>query len=363
MKKEHPQQQNLNGATTLVNDLIEKAVGIGASDIHLEPTQHNLKVRFRVDGILQNAVTVHRSMISSVVSRVKIMVDLDIAETRLPQDGKTHLSMGGKEIDIRVSTIPVIFGEKTVLRLLDRNSILRTLDDLGMQEEDLHKYRKVINRPQGLVLVTGPTGSGKTTTLYASLNEINSPEKNIIAIEDPVEYQLPNINQTQVNYKTGYSFEKGLRSILRQDPDIVMVGEIRDEVTARIAVQAAMTGHLVFSTLHTNSAAGAIERLTDMGIENYLIASSLSCVIGQRLVRLSCPKCRECSFTGFKGRTGIYEIIFISDEIRNLISKKAERKSLEKAASLKNLFEAGIEKAKDGLTTEEEVQKSVCQDQ
>jgi len=352
----------LNGATALVDDLIEKAVALGASDIHLEPAESNMKVRYRVDGLLQNGITVHRSMVPSVLARIKVMVNLDIAETRLPQDGKCHLQAGGKEIDIRVSTVPTVHGEKAVLRLLERSSISRTLDELGMPLAQLKEYRKALNRPQGLILVTGPTGSGKTTTLYASLNEIMSGEKNIVTIEDPVEYQLQGMTQINVNYKTGLTFEKGLRAVLRQDPDIIMVGEIRDRETARTAMQAAMTGHLVFSTLHTSSAAGAVERLADMGVEPYLSAASLSCVVAQRLIRLTCPKCRDCRFTGYRSRTGVYEMIFLNDDLRRMVLNRAAKKDIEEFYKMKTIYRDAVEKAEKGLTDREEILRVMAED-
>jgi type IV pilus assembly protein PilB len=290
------------------------------------------------------------------------MVSLDIAETRLPQDGKCHLNVSGREVDVRVSTLPTIFGEKVVLRLLERNNISRTLGDLGMEERQLTEYRKVLSRPQGLVLVTGPTGSGKTTTLYASLNEVNSLEKNIVTIEDPVEYQLQGVTQVNVNYKTGLTFEKGLRAVLRQDPDIIMVGEIRDRETARTAMQAAMTGHLVFSTLHTSSAAQAIERLSDMGVETFLSSASLSCVVSQRLLRLACPKCKECRFTGYMGRTGVYEMIFLNDDIRKMIMNRASKKDIENAADLRTIYESAVEKTQKGLTDMPELARVITRD-
>lgn len=350
------------GATALVNDLIEKAVELKASDMHLEPAEHNLKVRYRVDGLLQNGITIHKSMVPSLIARVKVMVSLDIGESRLPQDGKTHLNILDKDIDLRVSTIPTIFGEKVVLRLLDRGNLSISIEQLGMGSEDLAVFTKAISKPQGLILVTGPTGSGKTTTLYCALNKINSQEKNIITIEDPVEYQLQGINQIQVNYKTGLTFAKGLRSILRQDPDVIMVGEIRDSETAKIAIQAAMTGHLVFSTMHTNSSVAAVERLIDMGAEPYLVATSLTGVISQRLLRLSCPKCKECGFKGYRGRTGIYEIFCIDDEVREMIIKRADRKQIEKTAKIRSLLDVGLEKVNKGLTSKEELFRVVCEE-
>ncbi|MFA5098554.1 MAG: GspE/PulE family protein, partial [Candidatus Margulisiibacteriota bacterium] len=267
-----------------------------------------------------------------------------------------------EELDIRGSTMPTVHGEKAVLRLLKRDHAVLPLEDLGMERCCLDIFAKAVFRPQGLVLITGPTGSGKTTTLYAALNRINSADKNIVTIEDPVEYELPGINQTQVNNKAGLTFSKGLRSMLRQDPDVIMVGEIRDSETARIAVQAALTGHLVLSTLHTNSAAGAVERLYDMGVEPFLLASSLICVVAQRLVRLPCTPCRDCGFSGYRGRTGIYEILHIDEEIRGMITKGAGKKEIELNAGLKPLFEAGMEKVRQKITTEEELRRVVWEE-
>ena len=260
-------QTNGNGTTTLLDEIIKKAVDLCASDIHLEPSEEYLRLRYRVDGMLQDDSPIHKSKQAALVSRVKVLVSLDIAESRLPQDGRTNLKIGKKSIDMRVSTIPTLHGEKVVMRLLNRSHAHLTLEDLGMEKDTLEIYKKMISKRNGLILVTGPTGSGKTTTLYATLSTLNAREVNILTIEDPVEYQLPGINQVQINPKAGLTFARGLRSFLRQDPDIIMVGEIRDLETAKIAVQAALTGHLVFSTLHTNNAPSAIIRLVDMGID------------------------------------------------------------------------------------------------
>lgn len=357
-----------NGAIALINDLIKKAVTLRASDIHLEPQESYLKVRYRIDGTLKEGIHIHKSMQASALSRVKIMVGLDIAESRLPQDGRVHFKVEGKDIDLRVSTIPTIHGEKAVLRILDRGHAHLSLDNLGMRERDITTYKSLIAKLHGIILVTGPTGSGKTTTLYASLNQLRSGAINITTIEDPVEYQLPGINQIQVNYKSGLTFGRGLRGILRQDPDIIMVGEIRDEETARIAVQAALTGHLVFSTLHTNDAVSAIIRLLDMGIENYLINASLIGVVAQRLVKVLCPHCKkhgckECSFVGFRGRTGIYEILKMNDEIREIARKNQGIIAMAEAAKksgMQPLFTNGMCKVKEGTTTIEEVRRAVC---
>ncbi|MCX5725997.1 MAG: GspE/PulE family protein [Candidatus Saganbacteria bacterium] len=356
-----------NGAIALIDDLIKKAVKLGASDIHLEPQESNLKARYRVDGMLRDGILIHKSMQASAISRVKIMVGVDIAESRLPQDGRSHIKIEGKDIDLRVSTIPTIFGEKAVLRILNRENTDLSLSELGMGESDLNKYKSLVAKLAGIILVTGPTGSGKTTTLYSSLNQLRKEAINITTIEDPVEYQLHGINQIQVNYKSGLTFKTGLRSILRQDPDVIMVGEIRDEETARIAVQAALTGHLVFSTLHTNDSVSAIIRLLDMGIESYLINSTLIGVVAQRLIRVVCPHCRkkgckECNFSGFRGRTGIYEILNMNDEIREEVGKREGNATISQAAKnsgLNTLFSNGLLKVKEGITTIEEIRRAV----
>ncbi|MBW1823303.1 MAG: type II secretion system ATPase GspE, partial [Deltaproteobacteria bacterium] len=338
----------------LVNLLITRAIELRASDIHLEPFEGDFKVRYRVDGVLHVEEAPPKRLQAAVISRIKIMAKLNIAERRLPQDGRIKLRVLGKEIDFRVSTLPTMFGESVVLRILDRETVVLDLEKLGFPDYDLTKFRDLINRPYGIILVTGPTGSGKTTTLYAGLSEINSPEKKIITVEDPIEYQLGGVNQVQVKSGIGLSFANILRSILRQDPDIIMIGEIRDAETAEIAIHSALTGHLVFSTLHTNDAAGAVTRLLEMGMENYLISSSLIGIMAQRLVRVICPECKEpytpevgvmeelgishdevkkldifkgrgcknCANTGFRGRKGIYELLMMNDDIRELILDK-----------------------------------------
>ncbi|MFH1387113.1 MAG: GspE/PulE family protein [bacterium] len=315
--------------SSLLDDIFQKAIELKASDIHLEPREEYLRVRFRVDGLLSDNPPIQKVKQAALISRAKVLVNLDIAESRLPQDGRTTLKLGKQQIDLRVSTIPTIHGEKVVIRLLNRKHIHLTLDSLGMEENDLKAYRTIISKKTGIVLVTGPTGSGKTTTLYATLSELNSKEVNIVTIEDPVEYQLPGINQIPINLKSGLTFARGLRSILRQDPDIIMIGEIRDLETAKIAIQAALTGHLVFSTLHTNDAPSAVTRLIEMGIEKYLINATLCGVVAQRLVRIQTPQ-------GLKGRTGLYEV-------------------MPKDKPLKTLAEAGREKIAQGITTPEEV--------
>ncbi len=372
----------------LVNMLIYEAVKSKASDIHVEPEQDVLRIRYRIDGILYEAYKLPHHLLGLVTSRIKILAGLDIAERRKPQDGRLRMDMENREIDIRLSTFPTIHGENLVLRILDKSSVLLNLRDLGFSERDLSKFNSLIRSPYGIILVTGPTGSGKTTTLYAALSEINSPEVNIITIEDPVEYQIPLIRQTQINPKAGLTFATGLRSILRQDPDIVMVGEIRDVETADIATQAALTGHLVFSTLHTNDSSGALTRLIDMGVEPFLISSSVIGVIAQRLVRIICFHCKDeyvppsnllkslklegqkdlrfykgrgcdnCKGTGYTGRRGIFEILMVDEEIRKLIISKTSADAIKQTAiqsGMTTLMKDGIEKVKRGMTTLEEV--------
>jgi type II secretory ATPase GspE/PulE/Tfp pilus assembly ATPase PilB-like protein len=317
-----------NGTTSLLDDIIAKAIDQGASDIHLEPREDFLRVRFRVDGLLQDGAPVNKKQQASLLSRIKVMVNLDIAETRLPQDGRTTL----KRHDLRVSIIPTIHGEKAVIRLLNRKHAHLSLDQLGLGSRELAKYRLLSKKKTGLLLVTGPTGSGKTTTLYATLTELNTKEVNIITIEDPVEYQLPGISQIQVNPKIGLTFARGLRSILRQDPDIIMVGEIRDLETARIAIQAALTGHLVLATLHTNDALSAVNRLVEMGIERYLVEATVIGVVAQRLVR-------TLTAHGLKGRTGLYELLA----------------GTQAAAGRPTMADDGQAKIDQGITTREEV--------
>jgi len=325
-------ENNGNGISALLDEILAKAIELQASDIHLEPREEFLRVRYRVDGLLQDGNPVHKSKQSALISRVKVLVNLDIAESRLPQDGRMDLKIGRHNLDLRISTLPTIHGEKVVIRLLDRKHAHLTLEELGMEKEDLEIYKTIISKKNGIILVTGPTGSGKTTTLYATLAQINSKEINIVTIEDPVEYQLPGINQIQINNKAGLTFARGLRSILRQDPDIIMLGEIRDLETAKIAVQAALTGHLVFSTLHTNDAPSAATRLLEMGIEKYLIEATIRGVVAQRLIRKS-------STHGYKGRSGIYEVM----------------PGISPSSGMKTLLEDGMSKVEQGITTREEV--------
>lgn len=372
----------------LVNLLLQEAIKSRASDIHIEPEMNMLRVRYRIDGILYEVYKLPKHVTGLVTSRIKILSGLDIAEKRKPQDGRIRMNLDNREIDIRVSSYPTMYGENLVLRILDKSRVLLKLSDLGLNPQDLEKFNSLIRKPYGIILVTGPTGSGKTTTLYAALSEINSPEINIMTIEDPVEYQIPLLRQTQINPKAGLTFASGLRSILRQDPDVIMVGEIRDLETADIAIQAALTGHLVFSTLHTNDSPGALTRLIDMGIEPFLVSSSVIGVIAQRLVRLICPYCKteytppeavfkslnlepkrevkfyhgkgceQCKGTGYSGRKGIFELLLINEEIRKLIVSKASASVIKQTAinqGMSTLLADGLNKAINGLTTLEEV--------
>jgi len=379
----------------LVNLLIEEAVTSEASDIHIEPSEDNLRVRYRIDGILYDLEAPPRRLQAAVTSRIKLMAELNIAERRLPQDGRIRMTLGGRRVDIRVSSIPTIHGESIVMRLLDRSSVFMPFDKLGFGPVTAGRFDKLINQPNKILLVTGPTGSGKTTTLYAALDKINAPEKKIITIEDPVEYQLKGINQIAVRPKIGLTFAGGLRHIVRQDPDVIMVGEIRDLETAEISVHAALTGHLVFSTLHTNDAPGAITRLQDMGVEPYLIASVLSGVLAQRLVRRICQACRvpdapdpgdllaigvsdprgaelyrgqgceACRKTGYKGRVGVYELFIITEDIRSLILRKASTGEIRRLAveqGMTSLREDAWAKAQAGQTTVEEILRVTQED-
>lgn len=350
-----------------VGDLILKAIRAKATDIHIEPFEDELQIRFRVDGIL-HAVPVPKSLLkfqAPLCSRVKLMADMNIAEKRLPQDGRIRFSSSEGEMDIRVSSIPTMGGESIDLRLLPRSRVALGLEELGMAADHRDAIASLIKKPNGIILVTGPTGHGKTTTLYACLSRINTVEKKLITIEDPVEVRLRGVNQIQVHSKIGLTFASGLRAVLRQDPDVVMVGEIRDADTADIAIRASLTGHLVFSTLHTNDAVGALTRLTDMGIEPYLVASSLHAVLAQRLVRLTCDmcdgratSCEPCRGTGYSGRTGIFELLLITDEIRQLILDRSSHAVIRKkavASGMRTLFRDGQVKAAAGLTAESEI--------
>ena len=381
----------------LVNLIITRGLDARASDIHFEPFERQFQVRYRIDGVLHNAESPPAHLQAAITSRIKIMAKLNIAERRLPQDGRIKLKIGGKHIDFRVSTLPTMHGESVVMRILDRGNLDLELTTLGFPDDIRLKLEKMITRPYGMILVTGPTGSGKTTTLYATLAKINSPEKKIITVEDPIEYQLRGVNQIQTKPEIGLSFANGLRSIVRQDPDVIMVGEIRDRETAEIAIQSALTGHLVFSTLHTNDAPGAITRLLEMGIEDYLLASSIIGVLAQRLVRIVCSECtasfepepwflkeyhavvkhfstpafyhgkgcRRCSGTGYYGRAGIYELLPCTDEIQRLIIQRPEAKVLRDTAlseGMRTLREDGWRKIADGLTTIDEVRRVTQED-
>ncbi|MFN0017968.1 MAG: GspE/PulE family protein [Pirellulaceae bacterium] len=372
----------------LVNYMIYNAVREGASDIHIEPAERCTRVRNRIDGKLYKSLEVPLHLVGAITSRIKIMAGLDISERRLPQDGRVHVMLDGRKVDLRVSTFPGNRGEKTVIRVLDTRSVSLNLRDLGFAEDVLTQFQACIQAPNGIVLVTGPTGSGKSTTLYAALNEIASMENNVCTVEDPIEYHLPLINQFQVQEKVGLTFSKALRTLLRQDPDVIMVGEVRDDETARTAIQAALTGHLVFSTLHTNDAASAITRLVNMGVEPYLIGAALNMILAQRLVRKVCPKCREtydpprqlrktlermgygmdkfqkgvgcrkCRNTGYSGRVGIHEIMVINDELRDAIvasSTVADLRRLGTAGGMVTLRQDGFRKVREGLTTVEEI--------
>ncbi|NIM31924.1 MAG: type II secretion system ATPase GspE [Pseudomonas stutzeri] len=371
----------------LINAILGEAIAENASDIHIETFEKRLVIRFRVDGILREVVQPKRELAALLVSRIKVMAKLDIAEKRIPQDGRISLRVGGREVDIRVSTLPSANGERVVLRLLDKQAGRLTLRHLGMNEQDRRQLEQAVKKPHGIILVTGPTGSGKTTTLYAALTTLNDRTRNILTVEDPIEYHLDGIGQTQVNTKVDMTFARGLRAILRQDPDVVMVGEIRDQETADMAVQASLTGHLVLSTLHTNSAIGAVTRLVDMGVEPFLISSSLLGVLAQRLVRVLCNDCKrayiadaaecellgvspaeaptlyhaegceQCRGLGYRGRTGIYELVLFDDTLRTMVHTRAsEQDMLRHARELgPSIREDGLRKVREGVTTIEEV--------
>ena len=379
----------------LVNSLMSQALKDRASDIHIEPFEREMSVRFRIDGVLREIIKPPKRFQNSITSRVKIMAGLNIAEKRLPQDGRIRLKVAGKDIDIRVSTVPTSYGERIVMRILDRSSVLRDLDTIGFSQQNLRVMNELIQKPHGIILVTGPTGSGKTTTLYACLAKINKPNLNILTIEDPVEYQLKGVGQVQVNPKIELTFAGGLRSFLRQDPDVIMVGEIRDRETAEIAIQASLTGHLVLSTVHTNDAPGAVTRLVDMNIEPFLVASSLVGVLAQRLVRTICQNCKyeytpsveelqevgmdpdvakrlwkgegcsQCQGTGYRGRMGIYELMLVDDDIRRLILQNTDAatvKNMARQKGLRTLREDGADKVLAGVTTASEVARVTQED-
>jgi type IV pilus assembly protein PilB len=378
-----------------VNLLISQAVADGASDIHIEPGERELRVRYRIDGVLHEVMRSPKSIQSGVVSRLKIMAEVDIAERRVPQDGRISLVVGGKAIDLRFSTLPTVQGEKVVMRILDKSSVLMTLDDLGFLDHNERRFAASYTKPYGMILVTGPTGSGKSTTLYATLNVLNQPGVNCITTEDPVEYQLPGISQVQVNPKVGLSFASALRSILRQDPDVILVGEMRDRETAQIGVESALTGHLVLSTLHTNDAASAVTRLTEMGIEPFLVGSALDCVLAQRLARKVCSKCVEhvvpeaeilkaagfdddtvearpsipravgcsvCSNTGYRGRLALHEVLTVTEEIERMAVARASSEEISRIAQeqgMRTLRDDGLAKVLLGRTTLEEIARVV----
>ncbi len=378
----------------LINAMLSEAIKERASDIHIETFEETLQIRFRVDGVLREVLKPNRKLASLLVSRIKVMAKLDIAEKRIPQDGRISLKIAGRAVDVRVSTMPTGHGERVVLRLLDKNSARLDLIDLGMTETNRGFFSDLIEKPHGIILVTGPTGSGKSTTLYAGLTQIDHHERNVLTVEDPIEYAIEGIGQTQVNTKVDMTFARGLRAILRQDPDVVMVGEIRDLETAQIGVQASLTGHLVLSTLHTNTAAGAITRMEDMGVEPFLLSSSLLGVLAQRLVRTLCPHCRaehlpdeeerhllgladdnqlpiyravgcdECNFKGYKGRTGIHELLQVDDKVRELIHNGKGEQAIEKLirTTTPSIRQDGFDKVMAGLTTLEEVLRVTRED-
>jgi type IV pilus assembly protein PilB len=373
----------------LVDQLLLKGVKLGCTDVHIEPDENTIRTRFRVDGILQQGPSLPKSLQSGILARLKVMGNLNIAESRLPQDGRFRFVMGKRKIDLRLSTLPTVFGENVVMRLLDKSKVILGLEKLGFSPKNLDMFKGVISRPNGVILVTGPTGSGKTTTLYGALNYINSSDRKIVTLEDPVEYEIPMIRQAQINVRAGFTYAAGMRSILRQDPDIILVGEIRDAETAEIAIQAAMTGHLVFSTLHTNDSAGAFPRLIDMGIESFLVSSSVIAVVAQRLIRKICPKCKKeyqptdedlhklglddkgrkykfysgegceyCYGTGYSGRCAIYEILRVNSQIERLILQRADGPDIRQAAvenGMMTLLHDALVKAVGGQTSIEEV--------
>jgi type IV pilus assembly protein PilB len=376
----------------LVNQIVAQAVERGASDVHLAPDGHEVRVRVRVDGIMQDITTVPRRMAAGVVSRVKIMAELDISERRLPQDGRVSLTVDSRHVDLRVVTLPSVHGESIVMRILDKDSVVMKLDKLGMADIERERFERAFHETHGAVLVTGPTGSGKSTTLYAALLALNTPEKNIITVEDPVEYQLEGITQVQVSTKVGLTFATGLRAMVRADPDVIMVGEIRDRETAQIAVESALTGHLVLSTLHTNDAPSAITRLVEMGIEPFLVASALDCVLAQRLARMLCPNCkqrtivpaevlrengykalvdleayepsgcRRCGGSGYRGRVGIYEVMTVSSEIRRMALERRPSEEIRDVAireGMRRLREDGLGKVRQGLTSIAEIARVI----
>ena len=379
----------------LVHMLLTRAVGERASDVHIEPTERDVRVRFRVDGVLHEVMRSPKNIQGGLISRLKVMADINIAEKRVPQDGRVSLRVGATGVDLRVATLPTVFGEKVVIRILNKESVLLRLEDLGFSDDAYKRFETSFRKPYGAILVTGPTGSGKSTTLYATLNIVNSPDRNIITVEDPVEYRLPGVNQIQVNNKAGMTFAAALRSILRADPDIILIGEIRDHETALIAVESALTGHLVLSTLHTNDAPSAITRLTEMGVETFLVASAIDCVVAQRLARSLCDRCKEsyapteaelqaagfpehewaeihelhrpvgctaCGKTGYLGRLGLYEVMQVTEEIERLTVERAQSDRIRQVAlehGMTPLRVDGLNKARAGKTSVEEVLRVV----
>ncbi|SFF92706.1 type II secretion system protein E (GspE) [Desulfotomaculum arcticum] len=383
-------------AVQLANMILSQAVNSKASDVHIEVYETQLRIRFRIDGVLHDTMQLSRKLHASLVSRIKIMANMNIAERRIPQDGRMSIKIEGRTIDARVASLPASFGERLTLRLLDRSAKIITLEELGLEQGVLQKYRDAINMPYGCVLVSGPTGSGKSTSLYASLINVDRVAKNVITVEDPVEYRMEGINQIQINSKAGLTFASGLRSILRSDPDIIMVGEIRDYETAKLAIESALTGHMVFSTLHTNDAAGAISRLTEMGIEPFLTASSIVCILAQRLARVLCRNCKQeyemtrdqlrdipdfpfdkgenrvklyrpkgcmrCSNTGYRGRIGIYELLFVTETIQRLALERRPAKEIKETAiaeGMMTLRQDGLHKVKNGITSLEELMRVI----
>ena len=379
----------------LVQAIMTQAVADRASDVHIEPTEKDVRVRFRVDGVLHEVMHSPKSIQNGLISRLKVMADLNIAEKRVPQDGRVSIRVNTKNLDLRLATLPTVFGEKIVIRILDKSNALLQLSELGFLEDSFKRYEQSFRRPYGAILVTGPTGSGKSTTLYATLNIVNQVDRHIVTVEDPVEYRLPGVNQIQVNPKAGLTFASALRSILRADPDIILIGEVRDRETAMIAVESALTGHLVLSSLHTNDAPSAITRLTEMEVETFLVASAVDCVVAQRLARKLCDRCREahrpepeelveagfqewqlselgefyravgcqaCSSTGYRGRIGLYEVMNMSEEIERLTVERASSEAIRHVAieqGMKTLRDDGLEKARSGLTSIEEIARVV----
>jgi general secretion pathway protein E len=347
----------------MLNALLTQAARDGASDIHIEPYERHSSVRFRVDGTLREVVQPHRALHAALISRLKIMAELDIAEKRLPQDGRISLRIGTRAVDVRVSTLPSAHGERAVLRLLDKSSSKLSLESVGMTGETLRRFVHLITQPHGIILVTGPTGSGKTTTLYAALTRLDADSSNIMTVEDPIEYDLPGVGQTQVNARIDLDFAKALRAILRQDPDVIMIGEIRDHETAQIAIQASLTGHLVLATLHTNDAVSAVTRLTDMGVEPFLLSSSLLGVLAQRLVRKLCVQCQgagceDCGRTGYHGRTGVFELMTADESVRGLIHNRAAESQIREvaiAAGMTLMQADGERLVREGITSREEL--------